>query len=634
MKYTNLGKYHRIKDYVKHRLSLLNKEDFSFAYLFDVMFEEKENTMFEESLGFLIKKITYGEAKENVIKYANAIRQIIGDKPRDSVIGLNLDNSHQWIEVFWAILKAGCRPLLLNKRLDTLSLNKALENTKAILVISDDEKRFNVKTIRLEDLEIDAPSYNGEFGQELFVMSSGTTNNIKICAYGANELQYILKQSEHIVMANKLIKKHYQGELKLLAFLPFYHIFGFVALYLWFGFYSRTFVRLNDLSPATIQATIKRHHVTHIFAVPLFWQKTYDSAMREVWAQDKFFVLDKALTISKIPVIGKIFRKFAFKQLREKLFGNNISFMITGGSVINKEVLSFFNYIGYHLANGYGMTEVGITSVELSNNLKHLTNGSIGRPLPFVNYRIDEEGTLFVSSKAMSRYIIEGDHVIDNKDKEYFTHDISKIIGNRYYLDGREDDLLVAINGENINPNIIESQLNLRFTNGHCLILDEATGKPVLLVSVNKYISPTKVEAIKFNLQVEMATCGISEQQIGKVEFVTSPLTKGDEFKMNRKRLQADYFNNRLEILDLENEKQEIDDKISLKIKQFFADSLGMNPEDIKGDLDFFADYGGTSIDFAMVDQKIREEFGFSILTGEEFKHTVSDIANFIKTKL
>ena len=634
MKYTNLGKYSRINEYVKHRLSLLEKEDFSFAYLFDIMFEEKENTLFEESVGFLIKKITYGEAKENAIKNANALRKIIGDAPKDSVIGINLDNSHHWIEVFWAILKAGCRPLLLNKRLDTLSLNKALETTKAILVISDDEKKFNVKTIRLEDLEIDAPQYDGEFGEELFVMSSGTTNNIKICAYGASELQYILKQSKHIVMSNRLIKKHYKGELKLLAFLPFYHIFGFVALYLWFGFYSRTFVRLNDLSPATIQATIKRHHVTHIFAVPLFWQKTYDSAMREAWAQDKYFVLDNALTISKIPLIGKPFRKFAFKQLREKLFGNSVYFMITGGSVINKETLSFFNYIGYHLANGYGMTEVGITSVELSNNLKHLSRGSIGKPLPYVNYRIDEEGTLFVSSKAMSRYIIEGDRTINNKDKEYFTHDISKVIGDRYYLEGREDDLLVAINGENINPNIIESQLNLRFTNGQCLILDEATGSPVLLISVSKYISPIKVEAIKFHLSTEMATNGISEQQIGKVEFITSPLIKGDEFKINRKRLQDDYFHHRLEILDLESHQEEIDDQVSLKVKEFFSYALGLKAEDIKGDLDFFADYGGTSIDFAIVDQKIREEFGFSILTDEEIKHTVTDIASFIKTKL
>ena len=214
MRYTNLGNFKKINPYVKWKLSLLDKEDFDFAYLFSLMFSEEKNTMFEESIGFKINKITYGDAKENAYKKANAIRQIIGDAPYNSVIGINLDNSHHWIESFWAILIAGCRPLLLNKRLDTTSLNKTLENIKAILVISDDEKRFNVKTIRLEDLEITAPKYEGEFGSELFVMSSGTTNNVKVCAYSASELQYIIKQSKHIFLANKKIKKHYQGERK------------------------------------------------------------------------------------------------------------------------------------------------------------------------------------------------------------------------------------------------------------------------------------------------------------------------------------------------------------------------------------------------------------------------------------
>ena len=409
MRYTNLGNFKKINPYVKWKLSLLDKEDFDFAYLFSLMFSEEKNTMFEESIGFKINKITYGDAKENAYKKANAIRQIIGDAPYNSVIGINLDNSHHWIESFWAILIAGCRPLLLNKRLDTTSLNKTLENTKAILVISDDEKRFNVKTIRLEDLEITAPKYEGEFGSELFVMSSGTTNNVKVCAYSASELQYIIKQSKHIFLANKKIKKHYQGELKLLAFLPFYHIFGFVALYIWFGFFSRTFVRLNDLTPATIQATIKRHHITHIFAVPLLWQKTYEAAIREIKAmgektENKFY---KGMKIAKatrsIPLLGKLFRKLAFKEVREKLFGDSVYFIITGGSVIEEKVLSFFNYIGYHLANGYGMSEIGITSVELSNNLKILTSGAIGKPVPFVSYHLHDNGELIVTSKGASK---------------------------------------------------------------------------------------------------------------------------------------------------------------------------------------------------------------------------------------
>ena len=639
MRYNNLGDFHTINKYVNHKLSLLNREDFDFAYLFELMFSETKNILFEESVGFKIKTITYGEAKENAMKKANALRKIIDDAPYNSVIGLNLDNSHHWIESFWAILIAGCRPLLLNKRLDITSLNKTLDSTKAILVISDDEKKFNVKTIRLEDLEIDAPKYEGEFGSEIFVMSSGTSNNIKVCAYTAKELQVMLKQSKHIILSNRSIKKHYQGELKLLAFLPFYHIFGFVALYLWFSYFSRTFVRLNDLTPATIQATIKRHHVTHIFAVPLLWQKTYESAMREIKALgDKTYQKYlKGIKIAKktrsIPLLGKLFRKLAFKEVREKLFGNSVYFMITGGSMIEEEVLSFFNYIGYHLANGYGMSEIGITSVELSNNMKALTTGSIGRPLPYVNYHINDKGELLVTSQAMSSYILEGEKLIKNKGKEFATHDLSKKIKDRYYLYGREDDLVVSISGENLNPNIIEAQLFIDGINGLCLILNKENNVPTLLVSVNKYSSKESIDKIKDQLKVKMVANNL-DKQIGKVEIITTPLIQGDEFKLNRKRLTDDYMNHRLALANIELNDQAIDDAISLKIKELFALVLGLPANEINSGLDFFADYGGTSLDFLIIDNKIKEEFNVSILSNEELKHTVTDISNFIKKNL
>ncbi len=639
MKYTNINGYKTLNGFVNYKLSLLDKGEISFSYLFDLMFLESTNVMFEESLGFLIKKITYGEAKENAIKMANALKDIIGDTPYNSVIGLNLENSHQWIEAFWAILKCGCRPLLLNKRLDITSLNNTLNNTKAILVISDDEKRFNTKTIRLDDLDRIAPQYNGEFGSEIFVMSSGTSNNVKVCAYSAEEFKYIIKQSKHIILSNKLVKKHYQGELKLLAFLPFYHIFGLIALYTWFGFFSRTFVRLNNLTPATIQSTIKRHHVTHIFAVPLLWQKTYESAIREIKAMgDKTYQkYQKGMRIAAktqgLPILGKLFRKLAFKEVREKLFGGSVYFMITGGSMIEKEVLSFFNYIGYHLANGYGMSEIGITSVELSNKYKYLTTGSIGHPLPYVEYQINDSGELLVKSKGLSKYIIEGDKVINRSDDYFITHDLAKRKGDRFYLYGREDDLVVSISGENLNPNIIEAELYVDGVNGMCLILNKENNVPTLLVSVNKYSSLESIEKIKDKIKKKMISNNL-DKQIGKVEIVTTPLIQGDEFKLNRKRLTDDYMNHRLIIADNVQDDKAIDDAISLKIKELFSLVLGIKAEEINANLDFFSDYGGTSLDFLIVDNKIKEEFNVSILSNEELKHTVSDISSFIKQNL
>ena len=71
-------------------------------------------------------------------------------------------------------------------------------------------------------------------------------------------------------------------QLKQLAFLPFYHVFGLFAVYFWFTFFGRTLVFLRDYSADTILKTCRRHQVTHIFAVPMLWHTIEKQVRAEV----------------------------------------------------------------------------------------------------------------------------------------------------------------------------------------------------------------------------------------------------------------------------------------------------------------------------------------------------------------
>ena len=634
MKYTNLGKFNSIDKYVEDKLNRLSKLDKSFDALIDMMFEDENNIFFEETSAFRVKKTTYKEAGDNIDIIAKNIKVNFPNAKHNDVIGLYLENSHIWIEAFWAILKCGFRPLFLNMRLSDEVLENALKLTNAVGVITEN-KIFKEKTLLVKDLfNKQNIEVNEKFGEELFVMSSGTTSNIKICAYSAVEIINILSQSRRIIKDNPLVKRHYEGELKLLAFLPFYHIFGFVAVYLWFSFYARTFVKLNDFNPSTIQSTIRRHKVTHIFAVPLFWQKVYDSAIREIKNKgdatyNKFL---KGLKLSSKPVIGPLITKYALKEVRDKLFGDSISFLITGGSMIDKRVLTFFNAIGYHLSNGYGMSEIGITSVELSNNYNYLTTGSIGVPLPGVEYKINENNELSVRANSSAKYIIEGEEIHNLKDGFYLTHDLAKCVDGRYYLLGRQDDLVVPISGENLNPNIIENALIFDNLRGICLINGRNNLRPVLLVSIQKHLKKEKVEEILNELKNRLDNQNLSTQ-IGSIVFVTDSFIKGDEFKMNRKRIEQDYYDHKLELYSFEN-VQENDDEITIKIKEFFAEVLSKEVDDISSNSDFFLDEGGTSIDYYVIMSKINEEYNIDMTELENKLTKVSDIASYIKEKL
>ena len=471
-------------------------------------------------------------------------------------------------------------------------------------------------------------------------MSSGTTESLKVCAYSAEEIYYQILESYQIIRACAPVKKFYHGHLKLLAFLPFYHVFGLVAVYVWFAFFSRTFVHLSDMSPDTIVNTIKRHKVTHVFAVPLFWEKVYEQAQAAIARQDAATRsrLQKGLRlagrIGDVPVIGRAFIRKAFRPVRERIFGESVCFCITGGSRIPESVLTFFNRIGYRLSNGYGMTEVGITSVELSSKQKYLTDGFVGKPLACVEYKINEQGELLVRGKATARRILQDGKPIDAGDF-YNTRDLAECVNGRYRILGRRDDVIVAPNGENLNPELLESYFAGEDVNAVALIRERtpAGESPVLLASVKRTLTPARFAAVDERLKQTAASLGLSSL-LGKIVYTSDPLIGADDFKCNRTRLARALEAGDLTVLLPEQfcKDDAAGDEVTEQVRALFATALCKAPEDIRADADFFLDEGGTSLDYFAMIAALQEAFAIPFPSeGDTGLNTVAQIVSFIK---
>ena len=321
-----------------------------------------------------------------------------------------------------------------------------------------------------------------------------------------------------------------------------------------------------------------------------------------------------------------------FKEIRDQLFGDSISFMITGGGHISEEVLTFFNSIGYRLANGYGLSEIGITSVELSDDPKVLNSGSIGHPLFGVMYKIKDDD-LIIKSIAQSRYVYEFGQVTKNDDKWYETRDIVKMIDGCYHIYGREDDLIISLTGENLNPDILEEKLVVENSSGVCLINSKNYDMPVLLVSINKFLSPEKANKVLEDVKNKINELNLTGQ-IGEVILVSEPLIREEEFKLNRKRVARDYYNGDLQLYSMEEVVEEEDDELSFNIKKLFAIALNKNVEEIHSKSDFFVDEGGTSLDYFVIVNKVNEEYGVNLSASEKPLSTVESIVNYIKSQL
>ncbi len=637
MKLNNVHGFDTIDKYVRYKLDKYSGEEKSFESLFNFMFDESDNIMIETSDGYRIKRVTYGEYKQKILDTVPTLQAALNEVPRGEMVGLYMQNCTEWLQIFWAILGAGYSPLIMNTRLSDGILEQVLADYSVKCVISDG-KQFSVRTLTKEEALADsgAEAEPCEFGKEVVFMSSGTTSNVKLCAYNGENFYYQICDSVKIVENCPKISNHYEGELKQLVLLPLCHVFGFIAVYLWFGFFSRTFVFPADLNPVTIQRTVKKHKVTHIFAVPMVWEAVHKAAVRKIKERG-----EKAY--SRFKLVSNISHRFSkcedrlarrlLSEVREGLFGDSICFLITGGSHINPETLRFFNGIGYHLVNGYGMTEIGITSVERTDKKSICNSASIGAPFGYTEYSISPEGVLLVRGKTRAGRIMQNGKSTPTDYEEWFnTGDLMRCEDGRYYFDGRVDDLIVDKDGENINPVIVEAGLQIVGADRVCLL--RGRGGIMVAASVPGVFSEAGLKAIYAELESRIKAARLSES-VKRIIFTHESLLAPGEFKLSRRKLADRIDSGELKGFDprhIDEHIAALADGMEREVAACFAEALGRDASQITADADFFRDLEGTSLDYFALLGLIKSRLGVDIISGSEARlSTVKAFADYIK---
>lgn len=625
MRLKNIGPFSNILDFISWKVNLFASNDRNYKVLFNLMFQEENNIMAEYRKNYKTYKYTYGQVKEDIINKS----YILSTKFHYDfglTIGLYMDNSLDFIKAYWILLSRGYNVLLLNTRISLSIINSVLKSNNIQCVISDRILDFSVKSYLYQDLVSDdklsrdyvsVESYyfkNLVFGTYTIFMSSGTTNNIKLCMYDASCFYYQIGNSLDIVRNCKSIAKHYKGKLKQLCLLPFYHVFGFIAVYLWFGYFSRTLVFIDDLKPDTIQKAVLKHKVTHIFAVPLVWNTIYKKAYKQINKESEKTrkLLNVALSMSNRSKAGSFLTYKVLGRVRQKIFGDSIKFLISGGSSISKDVLYFFNGIGYHIANGYGMTEIGITSVDVSNNKKTLNKASIGYPFINTKYAINDKNELLVKGFNIAKVIsVNGSFDSTNYDEYFNTHDLVKKIGNRYYICCRTDDVIVSSSGENINPVLLEESIKLPFPFSSCIL--SIDNNISIIVSIeekqlrdyNEYEVLIKQELQRLNLTTE----------IKHIYITKDSLLDGLDFKPSRKKLEEKILSNSLELLSNNEKSTNNDDNSDIYnyILLTLNDILDNKIDNLNLNHNFFTDLNGTSIEYFEFVERIESKYSIDL---------------------
>ncbi len=587
------------------------------------------------------KSLKYKDYYKEVLKYASSLNKALDGIKKDSFVALKIANSIKWPLLFWGLVASGYKPLLINSILDKDSTEKLLRESDAKAIILNEDNSYAIKCINVKELTIRMEDFTPIWSNEVAFCTSGTTADSRIFVYDGEALTYQIYSA--YCMPYETADIMYIGNIKLIAIIPFAHIFGFVAIFLWYTFFKMTIVFPINLAPCDLLDAIKKYKCTHIYAVPLFWNTIARKFDQELEKEDekkqqlvnRFINYNNdVITVSEAGIAKS---KFVRKIIQKKILGPQIVYCISGGSALSNETLRKINGLGYNLYNGYGMTEIGITSVELSPDVKQRNKGSVGKALTNVTYKL-ENNELLVKSPYLHKYrLINGTIEKQDVDKEGYFHtgDIASIDENgNVYIKGKCKDVIINSNGENIYPEEIESKFNLV----------DGIDSLALLNNEDKLILIIHLDPLEKNINLEKEVLEINNSlplsfKVNEFFICKNELPINASLKIKRYALEEEFKKCKENFIPLAR-KEEIsldnfDDKkvneVIQKLLDIFALELSVDKNKIGLNDNIILDLNGDSFSYMSIISHIENEFNIQIESEKIGKlNSVNEFASYI----
>ncbi len=528
---------------------------------------------------FKDQKYAYSELLQLSSCYAD--RFSLNLQPRK--IALFAENSPEWIFAFYGAIRTGAVIVPIDILSTPKEIAYILADCQPDIVFTSQAKRETLETaIAMQDRcscavlsseDIDISDYSSQPVTEiplrdpeattLIIYTSGTTGSPKGVMLSCKNILY------NVDAVSKSVPI-FQKDRNVMILLPLYHAFPLIGSMMAPLYVGGTACIADGMTAESVLDTLNRGQVSIIIGVP----RLYDMLAKGVMAQINASKVTKFIYKMANVIGSDALSKMIFQKVHKK-FGGHVEYLVSGGAALSDATAEVFKTLGFYVLEGYGMTETAPMICFTRPGERKI--GCVGRPLPGIEVKIDENGEICVKGDNVMQGYYQREQETADIIRDGWLHTGDRGIFGKHGLKitGRLKEIIVTPNGKNINPEELELDLlhfSTIFKEVGIFMKDDllqAVIRPEMSELRDKYIE--NMEKVIKGVMAEFNQTQPSYKRIKQFHIISSELPKTRLGKVQRFRL-ADLIQ-----APEQNEEEEIasQSKTYLTLKQYIESETG-----------------------------------------------------------